>query len=132
MDFLKQNLALDDRRFSHAFADDKRDLSGWGADRIESTLRRRGIHGDLAREAALDGEDDEIDRAVKVLAARGAQVETDRERARALGMLARRGYSAEDAYAAIRRFGREIHESQEIRSEDLGSGILQIDFQPRG
>lgn len=101
--FLTRNLALDDRRFSHAFAEDKRNLSGWGASRIESTLRQRGIDPDLAREAAAVSSESEVDRAIRLLGERGVTAATDRERGRALGLLARRGYSVDDAYAAIRR-----------------------------
>ncbi|MCO5315562.1 MAG: RecX family transcriptional regulator [Solirubrobacterales bacterium] len=101
--FLTENLALDDVRFSRVFADDKRDLAGWGARRIETTLRERGIAPELAREVASGPGESEVDRAVRVLAERGSQVDSDRERGRALGLLARKGYSAEDAYAAIRR-----------------------------
>lgn len=104
--FLVENLALDDHRFSRAFADDKRDLSGWGAERIERTLRERGVPGGLAREAASAGAETEVERALRVLEERGAGTGTDRERARALGLLARRGYSSDDAYAAIRRLNR--------------------------
>lgn len=104
--FLTENLALDDVRFSRAFADDKRDLSGWGAERIERTLRERGIEAALAREVAAAGGESEVERAVRVLEELGASADTDRDRARALGLLARRGYSSEDAYAAIRRLSR--------------------------
>jgi len=103
MSFLIRNLALDDRRFSYMFAEDKRDLSGWGASRIESTLRQRGIDPELARAAATESSESEVDRAVRLLGERGVKAETDRERGRALGLLARRGYSVDDAYAAIRR-----------------------------
>jgi SOS response regulatory protein OraA/RecX len=34
---------LDDERFAFAFAQDKRDLSGWGGERIEAALLDRGI-----------------------------------------------------------------------------------------
>ena len=40
--------------------------------------------------------------AVEVLRERGARADSDRERGRALGLLVRRGYAADDAYAAIR------------------------------
>ncbi len=104
--FLTGNLALDDVRFSHAFASDKRELAGWGAERIETVLRRRGVAGALAREAACGGGETEVERAVRVLEERGSRLGTDRDRSRALGLLARRGYSAEDAYAAIRTLER--------------------------
>ncbi len=110
--FLIENLALDDRRFAVAYASDKRELSGWGRDRIRSVLLRRGVAPQLVNEALEagigDGEDaeTEVERAVRVLNERGADLSDDRGRQRALGMLARRGYEAEEAYAAIRIAGR--------------------------
>lgn len=106
--YLIENLALDDARFAEAFAADKRELSGWGNDRIEETLRRRGVRSDLIG-SALDrpGDGGEVDRAARVLAEKRVDLGDDRGRRRAMGMLARRGYSAEDAYAAIRRAGPE-------------------------
>jgi len=103
--FLTENLALDDVRFSYAFASDKRDLAGWGGERIERTLRDRGVEPDLARQAASAEAELEIERAVKLLRERGAATDTDLERSRALGLLARRGYSSDNAYAAVRRLG---------------------------
>lgn len=108
--FLVENLALDDRRFAFAYTSDKRELSGWGRDRIREVLLRRGIDRYLVEEA-LAGDtgaeaESEIDRAVRVLNERGADLSDDRGRQRALGLLARRGYDAEEAYAAIRLAGR--------------------------
>jgi regulatory protein len=101
--FLTENLALDDRAFALAFASDKRELSGWGRDRIREVLLRRGVDRHLVEEAlAGEGEETEVDRAVRVLSERGADLSDDRGRQRALGLLARRGYEAEEAYAAIR------------------------------
>jgi len=111
--FLIENLAIDDARFARAFAADKRELSGWGSERIEETLRARGIPAALAREAIAPVPDEsgetesEVDRAVRVLRERSTDLSEDRGRGRALGLLARRGYSADDAYAAIRRLARE-------------------------
>jgi regulatory protein len=112
IDFLIENLALDDRRFAFAYASDKRELSGWGRDRIRETLLRRGVDRILVEEAlnrpAVAGgeEETEVDRAVRVLNEKGADLSDDRGRQRALGLLARRGYDAEEAYAAIRIAGR--------------------------
>jgi len=103
LDYLIENLAIDDRRYAEAFTQDKRDLAGWGRDRIRETLIRRGVPRGIVHEA-VDGEDrqSEVDRAVKVLLERGAELDDDRGRRRALGLLSRRGYDAEEAYAAIR------------------------------
>ncbi|HTU14548.1 MAG TPA: regulatory protein RecX [Solirubrobacterales bacterium] len=104
VNFLIENEALDDRKFAFAYTSDKRELAGWGRTRIRETLRKRGLAKDLIEEALdQDGGESEVDRAARVLDERGADLSDDRGRSRALGLLARRGYSAEEAYAAIRR-----------------------------
>lgn len=106
--FLTENLALDDRAFASAFAQDKRELSGWGQSRIRETLIRRGVDRQLAEEALATGpeSESEVDRAVRVLTEKGTDLASNRGRQRALGLLARRGYDADEAYAAIRIAGR--------------------------
>ena len=94
---------LDDERFAFAYAADKRDLSGWGAHRIESALIDRGIGAGLAERAAAEPREEELDRAVGVLRAKGEELADDGSRARALSHLTRRGYDYELAYEAIRR-----------------------------
>jgi regulatory protein len=104
VNFLIENEALDDRKFAFAYTADKRDLAGWGRTRIRENLRRRGLAPHLIQEALDQGqEESEVDRAERVLEERGADLSDDRGRSRALGLLARRGYSSEEAYAAIRR-----------------------------
>jgi regulatory protein len=98
---------LDDHRFAHRFAEDKRDLRGWGPQRIREALASRGI----AREhidAALgpDGHSEQLARAEALIVRRGVPT-NDAERARALAFLTRRGYDLELSYEAIRRSGRE-------------------------
>jgi regulatory protein len=99
---------LDDERFARRYAEDKRELRGWGAERIREALTRRGIDRD-AIDAALRAESplDEVDRAAGLLAGRGSALGTEAERARALAFLARRGYELEVAYEAVRRCERE-------------------------
>lgn len=112
IDYLVENLALDDRRYAFAYTSDKRELSGWGRDRIRAALLERGIASLLVEEAleqgpAVGGEaETEVERAVRVLKERGADLSDNPGRQRALGLLARRGYEAEEAYAAIRIAGR--------------------------
>ncbi|HMT04957.1 MAG: regulatory protein RecX [Solirubrobacterales bacterium] len=107
VEYLIENLALDDKRFAIAYASDKRELAGWGRDRIREVLQRRGVERHLIDEALnrTDGES-EVDRAVRILIEKRVGLDDDRGRQRALGLLARRGYEAEEAYAAIRIAGR--------------------------
>ena len=104
VNFLIENEALNDRKFAIEFTSDKREISGWGQTRIRETLRKRGMPECLIREAlAQDTGETEVDRAARILEERGADLTDDRGKNRALGLLSRRGYSAEEAYAAIRR-----------------------------
>ena len=100
--------ALDDARFARRYAEDKRELRGWGPDRIADALRARGV-GDDAIAEAIEAEGDEavIVRAAGVLAGAGAPVDDEPSRNRALGLLARRGYPLEAAYEAVRRHERD-------------------------
>ena len=94
---------LDDARFAARYAEDKRELAGWGSERIRVALLERGVpHHEV--EAALAGEDEpaEAQRAAVLLRERGADLSDERARGKALGLLARRGYSADVAYEAIR------------------------------
>lgn len=104
--YLIENLAVNDARYATEFTADKRDLSGWGRDRIESTLLQRGVPRDLVALAlADDAGESEVDRATRVLVDRDSPLEEPKDRQRAMGLLGRRGFCAEDAYAAIRRAG---------------------------
>jgi regulatory protein len=103
---------LDDRRFATRFAEDKRELRGWGPERIREALTSRRIPRELI-EAALggDGRDQQLGRAEALLERRGEPLEGDDARARALAFLTRRGYDLELAYEAVRRAGREHREA---------------------
>lgn len=104
---LIENLAIDDSRFAREYVRDKRELSAWGDGRIRDALIERGISRDLI-ELAISGDDQtQVARAVRFLAEKGVEPVDDKARQRALGMLARRGFSAEDAYAAIRVLGSQ-------------------------
>jgi regulatory protein len=99
---------LDDARFAQRFVEDRRALDDWGAERIERKLLAAGVSGDLVA-AALAQRDDggELSAALAVLQRRfRVPPETDRDRERALGFLARKGYELEIAYDAIRAYGR--------------------------
>ena len=100
---------LDDGRFAQRFAEDRRRLDAWGAERIERRLLALGVASDLAAGAAAAGEEhDELGAAITLLRTRIRRPpESDRERDRALGLLARRGYELELAYDAVRAFERD-------------------------
>jgi len=97
---------IDDERFATQYAEDKRRLSGWGSERIERSLIERGIPSQLASAAAGAGAEGEIARAEALVSERFADLDDERERQRALGLLARRGFSSDNAYEAIRRARR--------------------------
>jgi regulatory protein len=101
---------LDDVRFAERFAEDRRRLDAWAAERIERRLVSFGVAPEIAADAAgtADG-DEELKAAVDLLRRRIVRPpESDRDRERALGLLARRGYDLELAYDAVRAFERDV------------------------
>jgi regulatory protein len=99
--------AIDDASFARRYADDKRELAGWGPDRISRALEGRGVRREQI-DVALAGDDEEaqLGRAVALLGDRGMSCADRRERERALGLLVRRGYPLELAYEAVRTVER--------------------------
>lgn len=96
---------LDDERFARLYLEDKRDLAGWGQERIAAGLRERGIDRHLVERICDEVHGEQVERALTQLAERGARIDDDRGRERALGFLTRRGYGYEVAHDAIRRAG---------------------------
>lgn len=97
---------LDDAVLAGQLARGMRDR-GYGRRRAEQKLRDRRIAPDAAA-AALSHAYEEGDEVALALAALGRRpVVDDADRRRALAFLARRGYSASAAWAAIRRAGEE-------------------------
>jgi regulatory protein len=95
--------AIDDRGFARRYAEDKRQLAGWGPDRIARSLQGRGVaHEHIEAALAGDDEGEQLDRAIELLDHRGLSCGSERERERALGLLVRRGYPLELAYDAVR------------------------------
>jgi regulatory protein len=96
---------LDDERFARLFAQDRRSLDEWGAERIRRTLLGRGIDRDLI-DTVLDGPDDDggsdFERALALLRRRfPVPPQERRERDRAIGMLLRKGYDGDLALDVI-------------------------------
>ena len=94
---------LDDARFVRLFVEDKRELEGWGSDRIRQALLARGADADLIDEGlATQDADEEIERALSLLRRRFPSLGSDRrERERALGVLLRKGYDTDLALEVI-------------------------------
>lgn len=99
---------VDDARYARRFAEDRRTLDAWGAERIEQRLLSVGIAPELVAAAvATQPPEAELEAAVALLRRRfPAPPEDDRARNRALGLLVRRGYDLELAHDAIRALAR--------------------------
>lgn len=118
---------LDDARYARVFTQDKRALEAWGSERIARSLRERGVERELIeaalaervgtasagdaghRELGLSGTglDSELARAVALLGHRFPEGPGDpRDRERAFGVLARKGYESETAADAVREWAR--------------------------
>src|SRR3954454_3797371 len=105
LDELRDGGYIDDAGYAKRFAQDRRNLDGWGAERIERRLAELGVAREQIRAAlASDDGHDELDSACELLARRVPRPpDTPRERERALGFLVRKGYELELAYDALRR-----------------------------
>ena len=103
---LSESGILDDARYAERFTEDRRELAGWGPERIGQDLVRRGIPRHLI-EAALSARtrEDELAAARAVLAERFRELDDDRAHNRAWQLLVRRGYDSELAYDAVRAHG---------------------------
>ena len=96
---------LDDAGYARRFAEDRRRLDAWGAERIERKLLSLGIDREIVA-GVIGGQDHagEMEAALEILARRFPEPpRTPRERDRALGVLVRKGYELELAYDALRR-----------------------------
>jgi regulatory protein len=100
---------LDDARFAVRFAEDRRELDAWGAERIERRLSALGVDRDHIRAALVEdsGSGAELDRALVLLRRRFPSPPSDRRgRERALGVLLRKGYESEVALDALASWSR--------------------------
>jgi regulatory protein len=99
---------LDDARYARRFAEERRELDHWGAERIERRLLATGVDPELVAAAlAQRASGDELAAAVALLRRRfPTPPANDRERNRALGVLVRKGYESELAHEAVRALER--------------------------
>ncbi len=97
---------LDDVRYAQLFTEDRRRLDGWGNERIERKLEQVGVEAEIIASVLAGREPGaELQAALDVLERRIAEPpQDDRGRERALGLLVRRGYDLDTAYAAVRAF----------------------------
>ena len=107
---------LDDVRYAQRFTEDRRDLDDWGADRIARRLHAAGVaEEDVAAALGGRGVEGEREAAVALLRRRLATPpRSDRERERALGILARKGYDLDVAYDAVRAFERDEADEAQV------------------
>jgi regulatory protein len=100
---------LDDARYALRFAEDRRTIDAWGAERIERRLLAVGVEPALVAAALGErGVAEELEAALAVLRRRFPRAPADdRGRDRALGLLVRKGYDLELAYDAVRAYERD-------------------------
>jgi len=99
---------LDDVRYARLLVEDRRNVDGWGAERIRARLERAGIERELIEQALAGcGHASELAAARALLERRWPRpASDDRERQRAFGQLIRMGYDSDVAYDAIRAHER--------------------------
>ncbi len=99
---------LDDVRYATVFAEDRRNLDGWGVGRIERKLVAAGVPGEVVLEVLGERtQEEELDAALQILRRKLREPpEDERGRERALALLVRRGYELDLAYSAVRAFER--------------------------
>jgi len=104
---------VNDERYARLLVEDRRNIDGWGAERIRARLEAAGIDRELI-DGALAGCDhaSELSAATAQLRRRRAEPLTnDRERQRAFGILIRLGFDSEVAYDAIRAQSDQLRSS---------------------
>jgi regulatory protein len=105
---LREQGYVDDAAYARRFAEDRRRLDSWGAERIERRLLAAGVAPEHVENALAQDPRWELDAAVELLRRRFPDPPADdRGRSRALGALVRRGYDLELAHDALRAHERE-------------------------
>jgi regulatory protein len=113
VDTLLEDGYLDDGRCALMFVHDRRELDGWGSERIRRELAAKGIDRDLVESALAQHEaewgagESELDRALALLQRRFPSPPSERrERDKALGILIRKGFDPELALDALATHAR--------------------------
>lgn len=97
---------VDDAGYAQRFAEDRRNLDHWGAERIARRLRALGVDREHI-DAAVQAQPAEDERAAALAFLSGrfpVPPEDARDRNRALGMLVRKGYELELSLEVLRRY----------------------------
>lgn len=99
---------LDDAGYARRFAEDRRNLDGWGSERIAHRLRSLGVAAeDVESAVGTRTGHEEMEAALELLRRRFPQPpESSRDVQRALGVLVRKGYELELAHDALRRHAK--------------------------
>jgi regulatory protein len=98
---------LDDERYARRFAEDRRQLDGWGSERIARRLEAAGIAPEICDRALAQAPGSDLEAAVALLGRRlRVPPGDDGARRRALELLVRKGYELDLAYEAVRSFER--------------------------
>lgn len=103
---------LDDARYARLMVEDRRNVDGWGEQRIRARLQQAGVGRDLTdRALGESGRGGELEAALAQLQRRWRRPPADdRERQRAFAQLIRLGYEADVVYEAIRAHERNARE----------------------
>ena len=116
---------LDDVRYATVFAEDRRNLDGWGVERIERKLVAAGVPGEVVLEVLGERtQEEELDAALQILRRKLREPpEDEREREQALGLLVRRGYELDLAYSAVRAFERRVEAQRRTRTRAAAGAV---------
>ena len=111
---LQRERFIDDSRYAAAFVRDKMRLAGWGAYKVATALRAKGVARDIIEEALREVGDDEVrERLVTLLMRRAKTVKGSSVadiRAKLLRFAASRGYD----YSLARKCVERVVEADDV------------------
>jgi len=92
---LKHYAFIDDNAYAQKFAEDRKTAKHFGNRRIQYELIQKGVSAQIVDEVLnnLSEEHDELDDAVYLLRKKYPAIDSEKEKARAVGYLQRRGFS---------------------------------------